>query len=243
MEIQDRLKKQGMLETIIFGAGYGEKKSKRKDIRDSIRKNGFLSTFCVENFHFPPDLVPSSDERKDIEQKSMYFVEKADIGIWLFWIGGDEKGAVAELCHLKSIFESMPPRHSTFQEIRKLRYGIFVEEKGGARGDSPVLTGYIPENAKIYVEYFKGIDELVWKIYKFVYISYEKYKIENQYRLNKRSLPFPKCEFESKTEVESKINQANFVCLKEVRWICYNCLKIDSGGLTCPICRSEIIGF
>lgn len=234
-----------MLELIVYGDSYPDKQYKdRKSIRDHIRKRGYGSAWLVEDFHFPKKLKKSKDSRENNSNKSHFFIEKQDTGIWILSIDGKGKGAHSELQYLIDLTNGKKPKYVRAENFEKLFYGIFEEEKKGVFGGSDVLMGNLPKNNKFKVYKYSNLDELKQFIDAFLFLVKYQYNKNNVDRLCVRFLPKPKCEVDRQNKQNSDekyVAEGDLLCENNncARWINKKHLNNEN----CPICNGNLIKF
>jgi len=242
-----------MLEVIVFGSSYPPDEFKsRKDIKEYIRKNGFGSTFLVEDFHFPKKLKKTGDASIDTSNKCLSFIESIDTGIWIFTIKGKGTGSHSELSYLLGVLNNKNPKFVKSYLMKNLLYGIFQEERmiNGeiVSGINPILRGQLLTESSISKQFliypYENLDELKEMIIIFLQTILKGYNEKNVDRLCFRFLPKPMCEIELKHKKdlsEEKIAEAEYLCNNDncAKWICKKYLK----NASCPDCGNDLLKF
>ena len=240
-----------MLEIIVFGSSHPPNEFEfRKKLKGYIRKNGFGSTFLVEDFHFPNKVKKTGNKNIDISNKCLFFIESMDTGVWIFTLKGKGTGSHTELSYLLNVLTNKNPQFIKEYHLKNLFYGIFQEEKIIRKkiisGINPILKGQLLSKSSISKQFFiypyENSDELKEMMIIFLQIVLDEYNEKNVDRLCFRFLPKPMCEIEQNNNLnEENIFDAEYLCNNDdcAKWICKKHLQSDS----CPNCNNDMLTF
>ncbi|MCK4456345.1 MAG: hypothetical protein KAW39_01245 [Thermoplasmata archaeon] len=235
-------------ETIIFGGGHGADLDLRKSCLEHLRKLGYVSTWMVEEHHFPSGVRRPAGYEDAVTRKSYFFTEWAKNRIWVTRVGGRELGAQDELAYLRSLYRGAQPRFAPIQFIRGTSQVIFREVRMVSSQNriitsgSPVGLGDPPNDLELKSYTYRGWDELRILLAKSMENTYRAMHHNRRDVLQMKLLPDPKCEVcgrEGKDEID--VNPATHCCTNpdcQIWWFCSGCSG-GEGMTDCPGCASD----